>query len=85
MAQDAGIMDIFVGTNGHLLTREMGIKLIQSGLSRLLVSIDAVTPETYLKVRKSEKFDTVVKNIHAFHKLRAEFGGRLPLIRSAWS
>jgi len=80
-AQEAGIMDVFVGTNGHLLTRDMGAKLIQSGLTRLLISIDAATPEMYLKVRKSEKFDMVVKNIHAFHRLRAEAGKRLPLIR----
>ena len=80
-ARDAGIMDIFVGTNGHLLTREKGVKLIESGLSRLLVSIDAATAEMYLKVRKSEKYDLVVNNILGFHRLRAEMGSRLPLIR----
>jgi radical SAM protein with 4Fe4S-binding SPASM domain len=80
-AQEAGIMDIFVGTNAHLLKREMGAKLIKSGLSRLLISIDAATAETYLKVRKSDKYEMVVKNVLEFHRLRAETGSRLPLIR----
>jgi radical SAM protein with 4Fe4S-binding SPASM domain len=80
-ANDAGIMDIFVGTNGLLLTREMGVKLIESGLSRLLISIDAASKETYLKVRKSEKYDLAINNIINFHRLRTEMGKFLPLIR----
>ena len=80
-ARDAGIMDIFVGTNAHLLTKELGEKLIKSGLTRLLASIDAVTESTYKRIRRSEKYNQVVNNILAFKALRNELGRKLPLIR----
>ncbi|PCI40925.1 MAG: hypothetical protein COB46_05505 [Rhodospirillaceae bacterium] len=80
-ASSNGIMDIFVGTNAHLLTEEVSRKLIGSGLTRLLVSIDAATPETYQIMRKSEKFDLVIENTKTFKRLRDEMGESLPLLR----
>jgi len=80
-AKDAGIMDIFVGTNAHLLTLELGEKLIKSGLTRLLISLDAASDISYKKIRRSDKFDQVVNNILSFKALRNEMGLKLPLIR----
>lgn len=83
IAAENGVMDIFVGTNAILLTPEMSEKLLKTDLTRLLVSIDAATPETYAEVRKSEKFDLVVNNTKNFIDMRNRQGKSLPLVRVA--
>ena len=83
IAAENGVMDIFVGTNATLLTPEMSEKLLDTRLTRLLVSIDAATSRTYTVVRKSEKFDLVVNNTRNFIDLRNQRGKSLPLVRVA--
>lgn len=80
-AGDAGVMDIFLGTNAHFLNAEMSRKLLDSPLTRLLVSIDAATSETYRRMRNSDKFEQVIKNIHRFLELREKIGVSMPLLR----
>ena len=48
-ADKKGVIDQRIGSNGSLLDTEMAEKLIDSGLSRLEISIDAATPEKLLK------------------------------------
>ena len=50
-AKDKGIIDIYFSTNGILLNKDISEKLIKSGLTRIQVSVDAFTQETYNKVR----------------------------------
>ena len=76
-----GMMDIFLGTNAHFLDAETAERLIRSGISRLLISIDAATPETYKAVRRSDKFERVINNVKQFYDLRKKMGSELPLIR----
>jgi radical SAM protein with 4Fe4S-binding SPASM domain len=40
--------------------------LIESGLDHIEVSIDAVTPETYFKIRRSPMFERLVENTLAY-------------------
>jgi len=44
-ATKRGIMDIHMNTNAMLLTEEMSKKLLDTGLTRLCFSVDALTPE----------------------------------------
>ena len=76
-----GMIDIFLGTNGHLLTEEMSRRIINSPLTRLLISIDAANADSYFKMRRSKKYGMVVDNIKYFHALRKQFKANLPLIR----
>lgn len=77
-----GVMDVFLGTNALLLTRELSERLVDSALTRLLVSIDAATPETYARMRKNNRFDKVLRNVDDFLEVRANRGdGKLPLVR----
>ncbi len=92
-AKKANIMDIFLFTNGILLN-EKNIKLIlNSGVTRLFVSIDASTEETYNKVRipVSERLKTNItrlseleNNIKRFMQLRKEHNKVLPLVRTSF-
>ena len=46
-AKEAGILDIYMSTNGSLLTEKVSRQLVNSGLTRLQVSLDASTKETF--------------------------------------
>ena len=71
-ARDAGIMDLWLSTNGMLLTPERSARLIGGGLTKLNVSIDAATAETHRVLRVGAKLDQVVENVRAFLRLKRE-------------
>jgi len=80
-AVDAGILDVIITTNGTLLTNEMSTKLIQAGLTKLNVSLDATTEETYNKIRVGGNFNTTISNIEEFLRVREQLNKNLPTIR----
>jgi MoaA/NifB/PqqE/SkfB family radical SAM enzyme len=63
LAKKAGILDVMLITNGTLLTPDTGRALIDVGLTRLMVSLDAATAQTYEKIRPGGRFDQVVRNL----------------------
>ena len=69
-AKNVGILDIYLSTNGMLLTQKISNELIESGLTRLQISIDAVSEETYQKVRPGGKLKTVITNLQNFLELK---------------
>lgn len=80
-ARQAGVLDIYFSTNGSLLTEEIGQALIDSGLLRIQISIDAATEETFNKIRQGGNFKEVVENIHKFVALRNSQSSALPTVR----
>lgn len=80
-ARESGILDIYFSTNGFLLTERVSRELIEAGLLRLQVSIDAATEETYNKIRPGGDFHKVHNNIHRFLQIRNEMGSELPTLR----
>ena len=80
-AVDAGIIDVLITTNATLLTKTMSKKLIDAGLTKINVSLDAVTDETYNKIRVGGNFKITVKNTLDFLELRKEMNKKLPKIR----
>ena len=69
-AAQKGIYTI-TSTNGHFLTPEMAERTVKSGLSRMLISIDGATQETYESYRKEGNLAQVIqgaKNIIAAKK-----------------
>ena len=76
-----GLIDMRIGTNGQLLDERMSKGLIDAGLQRLEVSLDAATKGTYEKIRIGGNFDKVVKNIHNFLEHRDKMNAKLPLLR----
>jgi MoaA/NifB/PqqE/SkfB family radical SAM enzyme len=65
MVRYAAARGIEVSTNSNLtlLTPARAERLIQSGLSRLHVSIDGATPETYERIRVRSRWQKVVDNL----------------------
>lgn len=80
-AHQAGIIDSYFSTNGSLLSDDMIKSLINSGLLRLQVSLDAITKNTYEKIRTGGNYDQVIKNVLRFLEIRNEMGLKLPTLR----
>lgn len=59
-AHDKGIYSI-TSTNGHFLNSENARKTVESGLDRLIISVDGTTQETYEAYRKEGKLETVLQ------------------------
>lgn len=80
-AKSAGMLNIYMVTNGTLLNDKRRDSMLNSGITKLFISVDAMTSETYNKQRLSGKFDLVVKNILDFVAERNRRGLRYPIVR----
>lgn len=80
--KDRGAYVLF-NTNGTVLSERNGRALIAAGLDELRVSLDASTPESYIKVRGKDYFHRILKNVKAFRALQEREGHTTPRV-SAW-
>jgi radical SAM protein with 4Fe4S-binding SPASM domain len=67
-------------TNGHFLNENNCEQIIQSGLDKLIVSIDGLTQETYSKYRIEGDLDTVLKGMKRLAELKKKLGKKHPQI-----
>jgi MoaA/NifB/PqqE/SkfB family radical SAM enzyme len=79
-ARDAGVLDIIIHTNGMLLTETMSRALVEAGLTKLMVSLDAVSQSTYDRIRVGGDLVRVKANIERFLAVRNQLGARLPVL-----
>jgi radical SAM protein with 4Fe4S-binding SPASM domain len=77
---DAGIMDIIVSTNGIMLTETMIELLVRLNIPRITVSVDAVSQETYAKIRGG-RLSIIEKNILNLIAAKKKAQKKLPYIR----
>ena len=80
-AKQKGIIDIYFSTNGILLKEKISKELIKSGLTRIQISIDAVTQKTYDKVRPGGNLEKIIENVKNFLILKNELKSVTPLVR----
>ena len=88
-AKEAEIMDIFIFTNGNLLNEKNSNLILNSGVTRLFVSIDAATEETYNKIRvpvskrllNSKRLEKLEENVKNFVNMKKKLNKKLPLTR----
>ena len=76
----AGIIDIRLGTNGLKLNKQTAAALVDSGLTRLEVSVDAVKSETYRRIRGGS-LARLEQAIEGFLAARSRAGQAFPLLR----
>lgn len=72
--------DVQFNSNGLLLTEHMSRRLIEKKLKLIDFSLDAATPETYAKIRRSD-LSQVIENIDRLSKLKSELGVGHPIIK----
>jgi MoaA/NifB/PqqE/SkfB family radical SAM enzyme len=77
-----GIYVLF-NTNGTALTPKRGRDLAEAGLDELRVSLDAADAPTFRKVRGTDDFDRIVRNVGAFTAMQAREGLERPRV-SLW-
>lgn len=58
--------NVLFNSNGVLLDQKRGDALVDAGLDELRVSIDAVTPDLYAKLRGIDKLPQIIDNLRAF-------------------
>lgn len=80
-ARDAGVVDIYMSTNAVLLTDKVAKDIINSGLSRIQISIDAVSAGIYDQMRPGGDFNKVLKNVNNLIRLKETLKSVTPLIR----
>ncbi len=81
LSKKPSIMDIHFNTNASLLSEEKSKRILDTNVTRMNFSVDAITEETYKKIRIGLNFKTVLKNIDSFLNLRAKMGKELPIVR----
>jgi radical SAM protein with 4Fe4S-binding SPASM domain len=80
-AIDADVMDLFLGSNGVLLTEDIAEFLVVNQVARLEVSLDAATPETYEKIRGKNELEKIEANLHRLIELKKVRNSALPVVR----
>ncbi|NEP89409.1 MAG: radical SAM protein [Okeania sp. SIO2C2] len=73
LSRQQGVPKVHLTTNGQLLDETRATALLKAGLTSIDISIDAATPETYLKVRGAD-FNRVESNVINFLKIRDKLG-----------
>ena len=79
-AYTKGFIDIMLNNNGSAVVEKRAKSILDSGLTRLRFSLDAVKAETFKKVRVgSPPLDKIKKNIYKFLELKEKGGYKLPI------
>ena len=76
-AHEKGIYTI-TSTNAHFLNDENARKTIESGLDRMIISIDGTTQETYEQYRREGKLDNVLQGAKNIVKWKKKLRSKKP-------
>lgn len=76
-AHEKGIYTI-TSTNAHFLNDENARRTIESGLDRIIISIDGTTQEVYAQYRKEGKLDNVLKGTENLLKWKRKLRSSTP-------
>lgn len=78
-AADKG-MYTATSTNAHYLTDENARKTVESGLDRLIISLDGTTQEVYEQYRVGGKLDKVLEGARNIVKWKKELNSKKPFV-----
>ncbi len=82
MVQYASSKGIYTATstNAHYLTDEVAKKTVESGLDRLIISIDGTTQEVYKQYRRGGNLDKVIAGARNIVKWKKELKSKTPFV-----
>lgn len=69
-AKEKGVIDVMFNTNASLLDEETAHQLLDAGLDSIYFSVDGISAETFNKIRIGTNYETVLKNIKNFMKIK---------------
>jgi radical SAM protein with 4Fe4S-binding SPASM domain len=67
-------------TNAHFLSDEVARQTVQSGLSRIIISIDGITQESYESYRKEGSLDKVLQGTQNLLKWKKKLKSHTPTV-----
>ncbi len=73
-------VSVGLSSNLNRLDAQMARQLVESGLSRLVVSIDGVTQQSYAAYRRRGQLDKVLENLQLLLNARTELERQTPFI-----
>ncbi|WP_438946044.1 radical SAM protein, partial [Sediminibacterium sp.] len=82
MVQYANKKGIYTATstNAHYLTDEYARKTVESGLDRLIISIDGTTQDVYQQYRVGGKLNKVIEGARNIVKWKKELNSKTPFV-----
>lgn len=80
-ASQSGVMEIFLHTNGLLLSQDVAERLVRSPVTCICISMDAFTPEVYAQCRGIDALNIISKNVLALVESRERAQAAFPIIR----
>ena len=69
-AKQKGVIDVMFNSNASLLNEEISHKILEAGLDSIYFSVDGIFAETFNKIRIGTEYETVLKNIKNFMKIK---------------
>jgi len=81
-AKRRGILDLMFHSNGTVMTEPLARALMDSGLDRIIFSVDSPDRATYESMRIRSNWNKVIGNVRLFADVRARMGRTIPLIRT---
>ncbi len=76
-ANEKGIYTI-TSTNGHFLNDKNAKKTVESGLDRMIISVDGTTQDTYVNYRKEGNLEIVLQGARNMVKWKKELKSKTP-------
>ena len=76
IARDAGLYTI-VSTNAQRLDSPTAMALARAGLSRIIVSLDGWTQQTYEQYRRGGNVEKAKEAVHLLRKAKTQTGARM--------
>jgi radical SAM protein with 4Fe4S-binding SPASM domain len=75
----SGTIRTVISTNGHFLSGENSEKIVRSGLSKLIISLDGLDQDTYSKYRIGGRIETVMDGIRNISNARQKHNSSLKI------
>lgn len=72
-------------SNGAYLTDDIIEAMVEYGVDRMAVSIDAATPELYTKIREVNDLQRVLENLRKLKALKVKRGVDKPVVNINWT
>lgn len=73
-----------MSTNAHFLDQEKCHKIVQSGLHKMIISLDGISQKTYEQYRINGNVNKVLEGIQTLIKIKKELHSATPFITIQW-
>jgi len=70
-----------ITTNALLMGESIAEAIVRNKMDEIIVSIHAATPESYARISRNGKLETMIANIKSLNSFKEKYGTTLPAVR----